>query len=414
MIIPSIDLMNGKAVQLKQGKEKILEREDVFGLAEKFARFGEIAVIDLDAALEKGGNSSLIYRLCQRFPVRVGGGIRSVERAMEIFRAGAEKIIVGSAALSPTGLNEEFLTRLVEKAGKERVIIALDVVDDKVMIRGWQEATSFSIGEILPHVGNFATEILVTDIRQEGTMQGIRQEFYRKLQESTSVRITAAGGVGSPADIQFFGMLGMNVQLGMIIYTGAIALEEAFIHGLNWKNELIPTIVRDTSGKILMLAYSNRQSLRKTFETNTMWYYSRSRQSLWNKGATSGNVQIPLQFRVDCDNDTLLVTVHQTGGACHTGKYSCFDENPFQLQDLYRIIRERLDNPVPGSYTATLTPEKTAAKILEEAEEVVRFTDRDNLVWELGDLLYFVSVLMVQQGIEWKEVLQELRKRRFK
>ncbi|RMG34822.1 MAG: phosphoribosyl-ATP diphosphatase, partial [Methanobacteriota archaeon] len=139
-----------------------------------------------------------------------------------------------------------------------------------------------------------------------------------------------------------------------------------------------------------------------------------SRQKLWQKGETSGHFQEIIHFRPDCDNDTLLVTVKQKDVACHTGKYSCFDEKAFLLEDVYNIIQERFSNPVPGSYTATLTPDKTAQKILEEAGEVVHFTDRDNLIWEIADLLYFISVYMVQNGIHWKDVLLELRKRRFK
>ncbi len=414
MIIPSIDLMNGKAVQLVRGIEKKLERENILELAKSFSRFGEIAVIDLDAAMGNGNNREWIKKLAKEFPVRVGGGLRTVDEALEILRAGAEKVIIGSAAIAEKSLNEEFLNALIRRAGKQNIILAMDVVNDQIATRGWKEKTEISIWDVLEKAARYTTELLVTDVDQEGTMQGIRKNFYRKLAQTTSLKITAAGGTGKLEDIAFLAGLGMNVQLGMSIYTNSISLEDAFIAGIHWKDELLPTIVRDPQGRILMLAYSSPKSLRKSLETGVMWFYSRSRKTLWMKGETSGHIQKIISLRLDCDNDTILVTVDANQVACHTGKYSCFDEKPFTLKDLYQIIEERYINPTPGSYTATLTERKVKEKILEEAQEVVEFTDKENLIWEVGDLLYFISVFMVQHHIEWKDILRELRRRRLK
>jgi phosphoribosyl-ATP pyrophosphohydrolase/phosphoribosyl-AMP cyclohydrolase len=414
MIIPSIDLMNGKAVQLVRGIEKKLERENILELAKSFSRFGEIAVIDLDAAMGNGNNREWIKKLAKEFPVRVGGGLRTVDEALEILRAGAEKVIIGSAAIAEKSLNEEFLNALIRRAGKQNIILAMDVVNDQIATRGWKEKTEISIWDVLEKAARYTTELLVTDVDQEGTMQGIRKNFYRKLAQTTSLKITAAGGTGKLEDIAFLAGLGMNVQLGMSIYTNSISLEDAFIAGIHWKDELLPTIVRDPQGRILMLAYSSPESLRKSLETGVMWFYSRSRKTLWMKGETSGHIQKIISLRLDCDNDTILVTVDANQVACHTGKYSCFDEKPFTLKDLYQIIEERYINPTPGSYTATLTDRKVKEKILEEAQEVVEFTDKENLIWEVGDLLYFISVFMVQHHIEWKDILRELRRRRLK
>jgi phosphoribosyl-ATP pyrophosphohydrolase/phosphoribosyl-AMP cyclohydrolase len=164
-----------------------------------------------------------------------------------------------------------------------------------------------------------------------------------------------------------------------------------------------------------MLAYSNSDSLGKTFESNAATYYSRSRQSLWTKGETSGNRQEFLTARWDCDRDALLFTVRQTGeGACHTGAYSCFGGKRFGFEELYATLAQRIANPSPGSYTARLAAEPAVLreKILEEAGEVADYKDRENLVWELADLSYFMMVLMARNGIAPDEVRNELWRRR--
>lgn len=414
MIIPSIDIMNNKAVQLRQGKEKVLEEEKVRTLAESFAKVGEIAVIDLDAAMNRGNNRTLINELARTYPVRVGGGIRNIEKALEVMRSGAQKIIIGSAALTKEGLNTDFLRNLKKRIGRDQIIIALDIKGEMVFTQGWHKNSGISYKKLLSMIPEFANEVLITDIDVEGTMSGINREKYLRIADSTNARVTAAGGVGSLEDISFFADLGFNVQLGMSLYTGTIDLESAFVNGLAWKNELLPTITRDTNGNILMVAYSNKESLKKSIQTGLMWYYSRSRKRLWQKGETSGNIQQLVGFKVDCDNDAIIATVRQINEACHTNKYSCFDDRPFSLNELYELIGERIKHAPTDSYTATLTDEKLKAKILEEAAEVTDFSDRENLIWEISDLLYFISVMMVKQKISWEEILFELRRRKFK
>ena len=179
---------------------------------------------------------------------------------------------------------------------------------------------------------------------------------------------------------------------------------------------LIPAIATDTEGRVLMQAFTNEEALAKTFETGKMCYYSRSRAQLWPKGETSGNFQEVVKFRADCDRDSILVTVKQTGGACHTGNYTCFGSAPrsFSLEQLYEVVTDRFANPTPGSYTATLTEKKVREKLLEEAQEVVDAYSRDNIIWEAADVLYFLTVLLQKEGITYNEVLNELNRRRKK
>lgn len=202
---------------------------------------------------------------------------------------------------------------------------------------------------------------------------------------------------------------------------------------------LIPAIVQDSaSGKVLMLAYMNREALTKTVESGVTWFYSRSRSSLWQKGETSGNVQKVRDIRYDCDGDTLLVSVEQTGAACHEGTSSCFSrtlsgekdgEQLFDpatvygsaatvLQELYHVIADRKANPQEGSYTTYLFAkgqDKILKKVGEEAAETLigsKNNDKNEILYEMADLWYHCLVLLAYHNITPAELLAELHKRR--
>lgn len=191
------------------------------------------------------------------------------------------------------------------------------------------------------------------------------------------------------------------------------------------ENGLIPAIVQDdTTGKVLMLAYMNEEALQKTLETKETWFYSRSRQALWNKGETSGNKQKVTSVRLDCDEDALLVTVKPLGPACHTGEVSCFFQPVIDkdagvrevIHTLIDVIAERKNNPQEGSYTTYLFREgidKVLKKVGEEASEVIigaKNADKEEIKWEIADLVYHTLVLMNMTGVsltDIKEVLYE-------
>jgi phosphoribosyl-ATP pyrophosphohydrolase/phosphoribosyl-AMP cyclohydrolase len=412
MIIPSIDLSCGRAVQLRQGREKALERDDPLALAREFSKYGEIAVVDLDAAFGTGNNDALIRKICRLAECRVGGGIRSIERAGEILSFGAEKVVIGTKAFEKNRVNHDFLKALNSAVGKDRVIIALDSLYGEIVTQAWQSQTGLSIEAVMQEVESYASELLFTCVEREGMMRGADFEAIKKLRAAAGLLITAAGGISIPEEIEKLSRLGVNAQLGMALYTGKISLPDAFIASLQWENELIATVAIDRSSQVLMLAYSSRKSLEKTFETENVWYYSRSRKKLWMKGETSGNFQKFLKIRTDCDGDALLVTVDQKGHACHTGKYSCFGNRAFSLDELHDVIRERLAHPSPCSYTSSLTDEKLKQKIKEEAGELADAQGKEEIIWEAADVLYFISVLLAKKGLSVDSVLSELKRRR--
>ncbi len=304
MVIASIDLMDGKAVQLKQGAEKTLEVENPLELAKKFDRFGEVAVIDLDAALGKGDNREMIRQILKIAECRVGGGIRTVAQAKEWISLGARKVIIGSKAFENDAVNYHFLQELADAVSPQHLIIAIDAREGEIVTQGWTHHTGLDVLETAPKLERYCGEFLFTCVEREGMMQGSDHDLIKKLLEKTERRVTVAGGVSALDEVRELAGLGTDQQLGMALYTGKINLAEAFIESLDWrKAALIPTIVQDRAGQVLMLAYSNRESLQKTFDAGKMHYFSRSRQKLWLKGETSGHFQFVHRLRADCDRD---------------------------------------------------------------------------------------------------------------
>ena len=406
MLIPSIDLMDGKAVQLVGGRTKVLEVEDVAGLAQKWRVYGEIAVIDLDAAMGKGDNLALVKELCGIARCRVGGGIRTAARAHELLRAGASKIILGTAA------SEELLAALP----RERTLVAVDQREGRLQVKGWLEDAPEAPLDRMGRLGPFCGGFLMTVVDREGRMEGLDWETARQARAATDRPIVYAGGVTTVEDVAALDRLGLDAQVGMALYRGLLDPSEAFLACLDWDKQggLIPAAVQDESGRLRMVAYESRASLRDALEKGRGIYWSRSRAALWEKGAQSGNSQELLRVEADCDRDTLRFVVRQTGPACHTGTDTCFGPADFSLGDLEATLRERLENPIPGSYTARLLAEEglLASKLREEAEEVITAATPDELVWEGADLMYFLMARLAQGGVRLDQVLKELERRR--
>lgn len=228
MLIPCIDLQSGRAVQLVHGRKRRLAVDDVLGLLDRFSGYPLIHVIDLDAAMRKGSNARLVRQLCRearkrKLRVRVGGGIRTVARAARIAGWGAEKIIVGSAALLNGRVNRRFLQRLVQRLGRRRIIVALDTERGQVLVRGWRDKLRLRPQEVMPELERYASEFLCTYVDAEGTMRGTNLAWFRALRRATALPITAAGGVHKRSEIRALERLHMNAAVGMALYTGKLS-----------------------------------------------------------------------------------------------------------------------------------------------------------------------------------------------
>ena len=221
MIIPCIDLMDGKVVQLVQGREKALEGGTPLEMLEKFAAFPEIQVIDLDAAMDRGSNDDLVELIAARAVARVGGGVRSAERARMLIQQGAHRVIIGTAAFQ-----RELLQKIADAVGPERLIIALDSKGGKVVVKGWQQVTDFTAEEVIQQFEPYCSGFLCTYVDKEGLMQGTDLDWFRRLRAATDHELTAAGGITTMDEIRALRDLGIHAALGMAIYTGRLKLDE--------------------------------------------------------------------------------------------------------------------------------------------------------------------------------------------
>jgi len=221
MIIPCIDLMGGKVVQLVQGREKALEGGTPLEMLERFSKFPQIQVIDLDAALGNGSNDDLVELIASRAVARVGGGVRSPERARALIEQGAYRVIVGTAAFQ-----HELLLEIADAVGPEQLVIALDSKDGKIVVRGWQETTLFTAEQVIAEMEPYCSGFLCTYVDKEGMMQGTDLDWFRRLRAATTHEITAAGGITTIDDIRALNAMGVHAAVGMAIYTGKLSLDE--------------------------------------------------------------------------------------------------------------------------------------------------------------------------------------------
>jgi phosphoribosylformimino-5-aminoimidazole carboxamide ribotide isomerase len=218
--------MDGKVVQLVQGREKALEGDSPDEMLRRFAEFPQIQVIDLDAAMGRGTNDALVQMLAEKSVARIGGGVRTVARAQALLAQGAHRVIVGTAAFTKTGPDVAFLQSVVDAIGRERIVLALDSKGGHIVVKGWQEATSFTAEEMIQQLEPYCAGFLCTYVDKEGMMEGTDLDWFRRLRAATQHEITAAGGITTIDDIKALDEMSVHAALGMAIYTGRLDLTE--------------------------------------------------------------------------------------------------------------------------------------------------------------------------------------------
>ena len=336
-IFPAIDIKDGCCVRLVKGDYATAHKvaNDPLETAKAFEAAGAewIHMVDLDGAKDAAlVNKDIFIKVAHEtnLKVEVGGGIRSMEAVDYYLTNGITRVILGSAAVK----NPAFAREAVSKYG-ERIAIGIDARNGMVAAEGWLDTSDVYFTDLAIEMEKIGVKtIIFTDISRDGTLTGPNLSQLIELCGAVSCDIVASGGVSGIGDIIALRDAGLYGAIaGKAIYTGDLNLATAIAEGNKprdlsryfAKSELIPAIVQEAStGEVLMLAYMNEQSLRLTLETGRTWFWSRSRNELWNKGATSGHYQKIVSVSGDCDDDTLLIRVEQTGAACHTGNHSCF------------------------------------------------------------------------------------------
>jgi len=240
MLIPSIDLQNGRIVQLVQGERLAIETDDLDTWIARFKPFGKVQLIDLDAAMARGNNDALVRRIAAELPCRVGGGVRTVGRAEQLLAAGAQAVIAGSGLFRGPGqwtaadvavdpgvvINHDFARALAATVGLQHVIAAVDARGGRVVIHGWKTALPISPVAAVHGLEGFCDEFLYTHVDKEGLMQGTDMDAIRAIREATTRRVTAAGGITTREEIDALHAMGVDAVVGMAIYTGGLALDK--------------------------------------------------------------------------------------------------------------------------------------------------------------------------------------------
>jgi phosphoribosyl-AMP cyclohydrolase / phosphoribosyl-ATP pyrophosphohydrolase len=405
VIVPSIDIRGGRAVQLRGGNYPVLDVGDPEEVAARYSRIGEIAVVDLDAALGTGDNSEIVLRIVRRYPCRVGGGLRTKESVLRYLDSGARAVMLGTKA------EPAFLAELP----RERLIAALDEKGGEVVVEGWTKGTGKKIEERMAALAPYVSGFLVTFVDEEGSLGGIGLDRAKSLITSAEgVRITFAGGAAGAGEIGELDRAGADVQAGTAIALGKLSLAEAFSSCLSSDRPdgLWPTLVCDEGGRALGLAWSDLESLSAAIETGKGCYHSRSR-GLWVKGESSGDVQALVRVGADCDRDAIRFTVRQEGrGFCHLNRRSCFDDGS-GLERLERTLLSRKVEAPAGSYTRKLfdDPDLLGAKLREEADELNKAKGPDEASAEAADVIYFALTKAIAEGASLASIEAELDRR---
>jgi phosphoribosylformimino-5-aminoimidazole carboxamide ribotide isomerase len=230
MLIPSIDLMGGRIVQLVQGKELKLAFDDFEHWIERFSSYPMVQLIDLDAAMRQGNNRALIEQIAQRLPCQVGGGIGSVDRAREVLAAGARRVIIGSALFDAAGLTKEHLVRrdfaheLADAVGVERLVFSVDTREGRIAIKGWKQQVDLTPEMAMTALEPYCAAFLYTHIDREGTMQGFPLDVARRLRGITQRQLIVAGGIREQQEIDALSAMGVDAVAGMAVYLGRLAV----------------------------------------------------------------------------------------------------------------------------------------------------------------------------------------------
>lgn len=421
-IVATIYLKDGKAVA---SMEDFTPMEDVYRLCQLYNDSGidKIIIFDLSTSDEEHEkNIHTIENINRNIEIKVcaGGNINRLEDVKKLLYAGCLQVIFNASKPSSVGLAGEASARF----GKDRILVSINNVDflfknQKIIEDTFHEVLVLnpSILDALENLTNIPYVVNVPQYNYEEIVGLLKREKIR--------------GIAGP----FINMIDTDImKLKSELSREGIRMDN-FAPDLHWSDlklnsdGMVPVIVQDyRTDEVLMLAYMNEEAFNTTINIGKMTYYSRSRQELWTKGLTSGHIQYVKSLTADCDFDTILAKVSQVGAACHTGNRSCFfnkivrkeyvEKNPLKvLESVYDVIKERKEHPKEGSYTNDLFDkgiDNILKKLGEECTEIIiasKNPQQEQIKYEISDFLYHCMILMVEKGVTWEEIANELAQR---
>ena len=422
-LTPCIFIDRGKAVKWFDDRNVI--SEDVVGLAKKYCERGadELIIFDLSNSDEEHDESIDLIKKINRvisIPMTAGGNIRRSEDVKKFLYAGAKRAMLNFSKK----LSQDLIKEVSMRFGKERIAVSLNDFD--ALFKQQHLLEEYSSELIFMHRLDLNSVMNVTEIPCVVVTDTMEESEILRILKCDGVK-GVSGMFISSVDMDFNRFKEICAEAG-IQMTSFESMMEFSEFKLN-PDGLIPVIVQDyKTNEVLMMAYMNEEAFEHTVKTGRMTYFSRSRQSQWVKGETSGHFQYVKSLAVDCDKDTLLAKVEQVGAACHTGNRSCFyttivgadydAKNPLQVfESVYDTIVDRKIHPKEGSYTNYLFDkgiDKILKKVGEEATEIVIAAKNPNpeeVKYEICDFLYHAMVLMVERGVTWDDITSELADR---
>lgn len=421
-LIPCLYCKNGQAMQDFKG-ERLFADGDLVKLAKGYGNLGadELLLFDLSVSdTEHDASVRTLIKICDEseIPVIGAGNVRRMEDVKKILYAGAQAAVLN---FSKQG-NVELIAEVSKRFGKDKIWVSCFSLEE---IRKNRELIEAYASRILCPSGLSGEAKTVTAVPLV-LLDLLPKTNVAMLLASENVEALTGTYISDPAtDLMAVKAACKASGIKMNTFESAVPWSAFKLN----KDGMIPVIVQDyKTSEVLMLAYMNEEAFNRTLETGCMTYWSRSRNELWMKGLTSGHFQYVKSLDIDCDNDTLLAKVSQTGAACHTGNYSCFyrnlakkeydDTNPLKVfQEVYDVIADRKIHPKDGSYTNYLFDkgiDKILKKCGEECTEIViaaKNPDKEEIKYEISDFLYHVMVLMVEKGVTWEEITRELARR---
>ncbi len=446
-IIPCLDFKNGRVVKGEKFTN-LKDAGDPVKLARQYAETGadELVFLDISATNESRGTVLGYVEEISKvssIPLTVGGGIRDLRDIEAVLAKGATKVAINSAAVK----NPELIDQAAKEFGSDKIVVAIDVVKANnswlVVTHGGNLVTKLDAIEWAKEVEKRgAGSLLVTSKDADGAKAGYDLELIRHLKVKVKIPLIASGGAGCLEHLKEGAKAGADGLLAAsIFHFGEVSIQECkeylALSGFavspvklepkfDEKGLVVAIAVDAQDGTVLMQAYMNKEAWDLTIKTGRATYFSRSRQKIWVKGEESGHRQMVKEIRLDCDRDSVLLIVEQTGAACHTNNRSCFytpvfgNNSPHMgtlLTNLQKTIHERRENPVSGSYTNYLFEkglDKILKKVGEESSEVIiaaKNKVKEEIVYETADLLYHLSVLLEERGLGWNDIALELSKR---
>ncbi len=422
-LTPCIFIDGGKAV--KWFDDSTVLSNDVVGLAKQYSDRGadELIVFDLSDSDEEHDEAIDLIKKINRvisIPMIAGGNIRRTEDVKKILYAGAKRAILNFSKPLSIDLIEEVSKRF----GKERIAVSLNDFD--ALFKQQHLIEEFSTEIVFMHRLDLASVMNITELPCVVLTDTMEQSEILRILKCSGVKGVSGMFVSSlNMDFNEFKEICADAGIQMTSFESMMDFSEFKLNS----DGLIPVIVQDfKTNEVLMMAYMNEEAFDNTVKTGRMTYFSRSRQCQWVKGETSGHFQYVKSLSIDCDKDTLLAKVDQVGAACHTGNRSCFyttivgadydAKNPLQVfESVYSTIEDRRIHPKEGSYTNYLFEkgiDKILKKVGEEATEIVIAAKNPNpeeIKYEISDFLYHAMVLMVERGVTWEDITNELADR---